>query len=372
MYGLPADAKPLRRLRCACCFPIMAARGAEPAMTEGRRSPRPRPRRTRGRGAGQALDRRSRRHRSPAATCGSACPTSRSSSATTGAASRASRSTSRRSSRSTCARRSARRRGTLTVALAPLPRDAMLDALIDGRVDLLTANLTVTPARAARVDFADPILTGVSEIVVTGPAAPEIATPRRPRADRRSTCAPRAATSSISRRSTPRAPPRARPPIPVVAADENLEDYDLLELVDVGVIPAVVVDSHKADVYAQVFEHLRSHADLDDQPGRRHRLGDAQGLAAADGRGQRLREGARKGTELGNILYRRWIADADRVRNAIAPGEDAKFEETIGFIRDLRRDLRLRPDPDRRAGLPGVRGSTSPSAARSARSASCR
>ena len=42
---------------------------------------------------------------------------------------------------------------------------------------------------------------------------------------------------------------------------------------------------------------------------------------------------ARKGTELGNILYRRWIADPTRVLNAIAPGEDAKFVETIGFIR---------------------------------------
>jgi soluble lytic murein transglycosylase-like protein len=42
---------------------------------------------------------------------------------------------------------------------------------------------------------------------------------------------------------------------------------------------------------------------------------------------------ARKGTELGNILYRRWIADPARILNAIAPGEDAKFVETIGFIR---------------------------------------
>ena len=42
---------------------------------------------------------------------------------------------------------------------------------------------------------------------------------------------------------------------------------------------------------------------------------------------------ARKGTELGNILYRRWIADPTRILNAIAPGEDVKFVETIGFIR---------------------------------------
>ena len=63
---------------------------------------------------------------------------------------------------------------TLTVALTPLPRERMVDALIEGRVDVLAANLTITPERAARVDFGDPIATGVAEIVVTGPAAPAI------------------------------------------------------------------------------------------------------------------------------------------------------------------------------------------------------
>jgi membrane-bound lytic murein transglycosylase MltF len=42
---------------------------------------------------------------------------------------------------------------------------------------------------------------------------------------------------------------------------------------------------------------------------------------------------AKKGTELGNILFRRWLSDADRIRNAITPEEDVKFAETIGFIR---------------------------------------
>jgi ABC-type amino acid transport substrate-binding protein len=61
---------------------------------------------------------------------------------------------------------------TLTVALVPLARDAMIDALVSGRVDVLAANLTVTPSRAARVAFADPMLRNVRELVVTGPAAP--------------------------------------------------------------------------------------------------------------------------------------------------------------------------------------------------------
>ena len=71
---------------------------------------------------------------------------------------------------------------TLTVVLTPLPRESMLDALIEGRVDVLAANLTVTPERA-RAHFADPTYTGVAEIVVAGPAARPSRELRRPHRD---------------------------------------------------------------------------------------------------------------------------------------------------------------------------------------------
>jgi len=122
-------------------------------------------------------------------------------------------------------------------------------------------------------------------------------------------------------------------PIPLLAVDEALEDYDLAELVDAGVIPGVILDSHKAGLYAQIFEHLDVHDDLAINEGGEIawalRHGSPQLLKAINA----FVATARKGTELGNILYRRWIADPTRIVNAIAPGEDTKFVETIGFIR---------------------------------------
>lgn len=52
----------------------------------------------------------------------------------------------------------------------------MIDALIEGRMDILAANQTVTPARLELVAFCAPTLKKVSEIVVTGPAAPKVET----------------------------------------------------------------------------------------------------------------------------------------------------------------------------------------------------
>jgi membrane-bound lytic murein transglycosylase MltF len=221
---------------------------------------------------------------------------------------------------------------TLTVALAPLPRDRMLDALLEGRVDVVAANLTITPERAARVAFSNPLLGNVKEVVVTGPSAPPLASLDdlvkvglyvRP-------------SSSYHEHLV--ALNRARiaagqPPIPIVAANENLEDFDLFELLDVGVVPALVVDDHKAALYGGLFDQVTVHADLAIHEGGEVAWAvrpDAPNLlAAVNG----FVATAKKGTELGNILFRRWLSDADRIRNAITPEEDVKFAETIGFIR---------------------------------------
>lgn len=221
---------------------------------------------------------------------------------------------------------------TLTVTLAPLPRDVMLDALVAGRVDILAANLTVTPERAARVDFSAPMIAGVAEIVVTGPAAPDIAS-----LDDLATVPLRVRPSSsyfehLAALNAQRVA-EGLAAIAVEAADENLEDFDLAELVHVGAIPAMVMDDHKARLYAQVFEHLVLHEDIavssGGEIGWAIRRDSPELMAAVNG----YREVAKKGTLLGNILFKRWFGSADRIRNALAPGEAALYAETIDMIR---------------------------------------
>lgn len=220
----------------------------------------------------------------------------------------------------------------LTVVLLPLPQGTMTDALVSGSVDLIAANLTVTPNRSELIDFADPMLREVSELVVTGPAAAQVNTlddlARVPVYARPSSSYHEHLVALNATRSG-----AGLPPIRLIDAEEALEDYDLVELVDVGVIPAIVLDSHKAEFFVQIFENLEVHDHLVINEGGEiawaMRKGSPQLMEATNA----FVEKARKGTELGNILYRRWIGDPTRVLNAIAPGEDAKFLEAIGFIR---------------------------------------
>jgi ABC-type amino acid transport substrate-binding protein len=57
----------------------------------------------------------------------------------------------------------------VNVFFVPVSRDELLPALLDGRGDIVMGNLTVTPERQKVVDFADPWIGNVDEIVVTGP-----------------------------------------------------------------------------------------------------------------------------------------------------------------------------------------------------------
>ncbi|MCU0539054.1 MAG: transporter substrate-binding domain-containing protein [Desulfobacterales bacterium] len=63
------------------------------------------------------------------------------------------------------------------VLFVPVSRDQLIPALREGRGDIAAANLTITGERDKLVDFTDPWITGVSEIVVTAPDSPPVAGP---------------------------------------------------------------------------------------------------------------------------------------------------------------------------------------------------
>jgi ABC-type amino acid transport substrate-binding protein len=60
----------------------------------------------------------------------------------------------------------------IKVVFLPVQRDQLFTALAEGRGDIAASNLTITESRKEVVDFSTPLLTGVKEILVTGPNLP--------------------------------------------------------------------------------------------------------------------------------------------------------------------------------------------------------
>ena len=220
----------------------------------------------------------------------------------------------------------------ISVVVLPIPRDQQLDALIEGRADVVDANLTITPDRADRVAFTDPLRENVSEIVITGSAADAVSS-----FDDLVTVGLHLRRSSsyfehVERLNAERAT-AGKPKIPVVPVDQLLEDHDLLEMVQAGVIPATVVDDHKASLWAQVFDSITLHEDLAVNEGGQIAMAVRQDAPELNSLLNGFVETVRKGTLLGNIFDKRYLDSADWIERINLPDKRAGNREIVSLIR---------------------------------------
>jgi membrane-bound lytic murein transglycosylase MltF len=218
------------------------------------------------------------------------------------------------------------------VVIIPVRRDQLLPWLLSGRGDIAAANLTVTPARQRQVDFSAPFLTRVSELIVTGPTAPPLRT-----LDDLSGKEIRVRSSSSYFESLARLNASFRqagkPEVRVRPADENLEDEDLLEMVNAGLLPMAVVDSHKAEFWDQIFDGIQVRTDL-----ALHTGGEiAWAMRKESPKLRQLVDGfvrtSQEGTLLGNMLLKKYLGSIAYVKNATSEAEMRKFEQMVELFK---------------------------------------
>jgi membrane-bound lytic murein transglycosylase MltF len=218
------------------------------------------------------------------------------------------------------------------VVIVPVRRDQIIPGLVNGVGDLAVANLTISPRRLEQVDFSDPVFTGVDQILVTGPSAPPVSSLEDLSGQ---TIYLRQSTTyyenlerlSLSLRAL------GKPEIDLQPAPEYLEDEDFLELVDNGVIPWTIVDSHIAEFWDQVFENITVRPDIaidsDGSIGWAFRQDSPQFAAILN----EYVKDYKKGTLFGNVLFNRYLKNTKYVLNPLADEELRRFEETIEFFR---------------------------------------
>jgi membrane-bound lytic murein transglycosylase MltF len=217
----------------------------------------------------------------------------------------------------------------IKVVFVPTRRDRILQDLVDGKGDIAAANLTITARRSALVDFAKPWLTGVKEILVTGPSAPQVAS-----------ISDLSGKTILVRKSSSyyfhllalneRFEKEGRAAVNIVLADEVLEDEDLLQMVHAGLLPWAIVDAHKAKLWARILKNLTLREDIainehgeiawairKNSPLLRDEIGE---FVTAHGK-------------FTDDLVSEYLHDGNVVRNALAPPEIEKFRQLIGYFK---------------------------------------
>jgi membrane-bound lytic murein transglycosylase MltF len=220
----------------------------------------------------------------------------------------------------------------IRVVFIPVARDQLLPALVAGVGDIATGGLTLTTERLKVVDFTAPAAEGVSEVLVT---APDVTPP--------------ASVDELSGRSVyvrrsssyyehlvalnKRLAAAGKKPVDITLAEENLEDEDILEMVNAGLVDATVVDSYAVDFWKQVFTRIRP------QPTIALRT-DGQVAWAIRKDSPELKKTLdafvaknRSGTMMGNVILKRYLQNTRWARGATGKEDMRRFNELTGYFK---------------------------------------
>jgi membrane-bound lytic murein transglycosylase MltF len=149
----------------------------------------------------------------------------------------------------------------LTVYIVPTTRDQLLPKLASGLADIAAGNLTITPDRLETVDFVAEGSRPVKELVVTGAKAPPIASVDD-LAGRTVLVRPSSSyhESLVALNEHLRA--AGKPEVTLQLVPDALEDEDMMEMANAGLIDVLIVDDWKARMWAQILPNLRMSDDV--------------------------------------------------------------------------------------------------------------
>jgi membrane-bound lytic murein transglycosylase MltF len=221
----------------------------------------------------------------------------------------------------------------LTVYVASTTRDQLFVALNEGLVDMAVGNLSVTDERKQLVDFVAPDAKSVNvEILVTGASGPALSS-----VDELSGQTVHVRESSSYHASllalNQRLKQSGKPPVKLVLVPDALEDEDMLEMVNAGLIGAVVIDQWKARLWASVLPKIELHEDVV--------------LRDVVPTGWAIRKNSPQLQAVLNDFYTKWVVSAGVVpyrqreymkrikamNNSAAAADRKRFQDTIALFR---------------------------------------
>jgi membrane-bound lytic murein transglycosylase MltF len=219
------------------------------------------------------------------------------------------------------------------VVVIPVQRDELLTGLVAGKGDIAAAGLTITPERRKLVDFTAAGLSNVSEVVVSGPASPTVAG-----------LADLSGKEVFVRKSSSyyeslvalneKFAAEKKPPVTLKEAPETLEDEDLLEMLNAGLVSLVIVDKQLGNFWKQIFPQLTVHANIAVRTGGEIawaiRKGSLQLKALLDDFATRHKVG----TSTGNQVLMRYLKNVKYVKNAASEKERKKFLALIRYFQN--------------------------------------
>ena len=214
------------------------------------------------------------------------------------------------------------------VTFLPMRLDQIEAALTEGGGDMIAAGIVVTPEREKRVAFSTPIQTDVTQIIVTRTSQDQLST-LADLSGKEVYANPLTTYYQNLQKANEQLQNSGKAPMILKAADKNLMDDDLVQMVNAGLIPATVTTKQRADLWSQVLDHIQPHPDLVIASGAQLawvvRKNNPQFKQMVD----EFVQSHAVGTSFGSTLLRRYLQNIKWVSNSTSAEEMRKFQANL-------------------------------------------
>ena len=147
----------------------------------------------------------------------------------------------------------------VNVVLIATRRNDLAQRLLEGKGDIVAAGALITDERRQQVDFNKPAMTGISELIVTGPGGPEIAS-----LDDLSGKALYVQKSWAYWKDmealNAKFAKTGKAPLKLIEAPQELETEDIVEMVNAGLAPATAAHDYVLAFWSQLDTGSGTHA----------------------------------------------------------------------------------------------------------------
>ncbi len=217
------------------------------------------------------------------------------------------------------------------VVMVPVGRSEIAKALTSGKGDIAAAGITITDYGRMLADFSVPIYTGMDEVVVSAPGVPVVNSAEELSGKEvfvRRFSSYYNALIDLNKQLVA----QKKQPVLVREASEFLEDEDLIEMVNAGLVPRTIIKLPIAKFWKQVFPQITINELATVRTGGEIawavRKRSPQLKAVIDGFIKRNREG----TLIGNSILARYFGSARYVKSAASEAERKKFLALVGHF----------------------------------------
>ncbi len=214
----------------------------------------------------------------------------------------------------------------------PVDRDHVVEALAEGRGDIVGKPVAIQEEWRKYGDFSDPIRDNISYVVVTGPKSPPVSK-LEDLSGKEVYIHKLSAFYLAIQTLNERFKKEGRPPVLVKEADPNLGDDDILEMLNAGLIQYTVARDMYADFWAKIYTDIHPQPQMVVASGESSAIGVRRNCPKLVAELNAFLKDHREGTSYGNTILRRYLKDTKWIKNSLKEGELKKFNLMVNLFR---------------------------------------